>query len=161
MIKQCERCYKYFYPRKNQRFCSYDCRIQTWRENNREKIHQYHHKHTRTKIRLCQYCNQPIPSALRKKGRRLHPDCIPLQQKEILVAFQNMKENLGCQICGYSHCGACIDFHHFESGNEKRINASRWYWKRKDTMLELEKCIPLCKNCHTEVHMFNKEENSQ
>lgn len=66
-----------------------------------------------------------------------------------------------CSICGYSKCQAALDFHHLDP-LEKDFNVSKYRqtsWnKRKDSILsELDKCILVCKNCHSEIH-FNVEE---
>ena len=155
-MKQCERCNGYFARNRQQRFCSFACRMQAWVENNQDKIRGYRYKHTRKKPAFCSYCDKLIPPGMRIRGRRLHIECIGLQKERIVEKFNIMKETLGCQICEYNHYGACIDFHHIDIGTkERRIIASEWYWKRKNMIKELEKCIPLCKNCHMEVHVFN------
>jgi hypothetical protein len=58
-----------------------------------------------------------------------------------------------CLICGYARCLASLDFHHldpnekeFKIGNYKRPSMS------DEIRGELDKCVLLCKNCHSEVH---------
>lgn len=62
-----------------------------------------------------------------------------------------------CQQCGYDKCWRALHFHHvdpnkkdfaifeFRQGNKKVRN-----WER--LKVEIDKCILLCSNCHTEIH---------
>jgi len=72
-------------------------------------------------------------------------------RKKAFLLFSIEKEKQGCAMCGYSKCGACLDYHHV---NEKsfRISAKAFYYMTPRTLEELHKCILLCKNCHYELH---------
>lgn len=58
-----------------------------------------------------------------------------------------------CQLCGYNRCSAALTFHHINP-EEKRFGISdkaheySWDIIKK----ELDNCVLLCSNCHTEVH---------
>lgn len=58
-----------------------------------------------------------------------------------------------CQMCGYDKCIDALEFHHLDK-TEKEESPSyvimRWSWKR--ALVELEKCIMVCANCHREIH---------
>lgn len=63
-------------------------------------------------------------------------------------------ENLGgkCLKCDESR-PVCIDFHHVDSDNKTYSMASLLGDSRvKEYFEELQKCIPLCSNCHREFH---------
>jgi hypothetical protein len=65
-------------------------------------------------------------------------------------------EELGygkCKICGYDKCFAAIDFHHV-SPKEKEMQVARIFDKvpTEERVSELLKCIPVCSNCHRELH---------
>jgi len=63
----------------------------------------------------------------------------------------------GCSICGYNKCARALDFHH---PNDKEFDISRAVLNHTNIdkiKKEMEKCIIVCKNCHTEIH--SKEEN--
>ena len=72
--------------------------------------------------------------------------------KKLKQWFRNYKSNFNCQRCGESH-QACIDFHHPEEKSKgvtelvSRNNTSKERIKR-----EIEKCMPLCANCHRKEH---------
>jgi hypothetical protein len=55
-----------------------------------------------------------------------------------------------CILCGYHKCDAALHFHHVNGfDKEKGISRIR-SWKKM--VLELDKCVLVCSNCHSEVH---------
>jgi len=55
-----------------------------------------------------------------------------------------------CLTCGYKRCNAALHFHHLNP-HEKDFNiSSRTNWE--EVLIELEKCVLLCSNCHAEAH---------
>ena len=57
-----------------------------------------------------------------------------------------------CCICGYNKNLAALDFHH-KNPLTKDFELS--YYSRKNwesIVLELDKCLLLCSNCHKELH---------
>ena len=56
-----------------------------------------------------------------------------------------------CQKCGYNKCVAALEFHHIES-EEKEINIGKFQVAWQKIVIELEKCILVCSNCHREIH---------
>lgn len=69
---------------------------------------------------------------------------------------QRIVDSLGgkCQVCGYSKCLECLDVHHIDPKEKEfafgaiRGNAKSW----SKIVIELRKCIILCRNCHGEFH---------
>ena len=57
-----------------------------------------------------------------------------------------------CKICGYKRYFGSIDIHHMDPTikDDKFHNLRCWSWKRIEK--EIQSCIALCKNCHSEVH---------
>ncbi len=56
-----------------------------------------------------------------------------------------------CQLCGYDHCLAALEFHHLEP-EEKVFQVSARYARSLDrARAEARKCALLCANCHAEV----------
>lgn len=68
------------------------------------------------------------------------------------------KSTCSCKKCGESR-PYVLDFHHVDpSKKEFDIGeASKYSITRLKS--ELEKCITLCRNCHSEFHYLEKEEN--
>jgi len=58
----------------------------------------------------------------------------------------------GCSQCGYNRNYAALDFHHTDPSEKEvmwnRLRLRNW----KQVLVELDKCVLLCKNCHTELH---------
>lgn len=55
-----------------------------------------------------------------------------------------------CQICGYDKCPAAFDFHHLDPDEKDFAISEVMDWER--LVVELDKCVLLCANCHREVH---------
>lgn len=75
--------------------------------------------------------------------------------------FQRIMKNLkvnGCAICGYNECNEALDFHHVNPWRKKfKINMTNLYHSNLDMETELNKCMLLCKNCHTEIHAKERD----
>jgi predicted HNH restriction endonuclease len=60
--------------------------------------------------------------------------------------------SLECSKCGFKH-PAAIDFHHLDpSEKEGEVNKLAGSGCFKKAYAEIEKCIPLCSNCHRILH---------
>lgn len=64
----------------------------------------------------------------------------------------------GCAICGYDKCDWSLDFHHVNNRTKKfQVGAYNfWHKNIKSFIIELQKCILLCKNCHNEITFKEK-----
>lgn len=58
-----------------------------------------------------------------------------------------------CFVCGYNRCVGALDFHHLDP-KEKDFTISGNSGKWENLQRELDKCVLLCKNCHSEHHYF-------
>lgn len=58
-----------------------------------------------------------------------------------------------CAKCGYDKCFAAIDFHH-KNPNDKKYSIGNMIRNAitPDKVAEIDKVIPLCSNCHRELH---------
>ena len=83
------------------------------------------------------------------------PICRLEQRREHSLKMKQKAVNyLGgkCQVCGFDENTACLDFHHLDP-TQKEFDISkkcRSTWKNLKP--ELDKCILVCKNCHTMIH---------
>lgn len=67
--------------------------------------------------------------------------------KQRLIDYKGGK----CELCGYNKCNRALQFHHLNP-EEKDFSISGKsvsFDKLKD---EVEKCILVCSNCHSEIH---------
>jgi Zn finger protein HypA/HybF involved in hydrogenase expression len=75
---------------------------------------------------------------------------------KIRTFIEDYKDLCSCKKCNESR-NYILDFHHLDP-LQKDFNlgdASKYSFKKIKT--ELEKCIVLCRNCHSEFHYFEKE----
>jgi len=67
--------------------------------------------------------------------------------KQKLVDYKGGK----CEICGYSKCIEALHFHH-RNPEEKDFSISGKSLSFERLKEEVNKCILVCSNCHTEIH---------
>ena len=62
----------------------------------------------------------------------------------------------GCIVCNETEM-ACIDFHHVDPLTKTKIVSTMLNYKWDVILEELEKCVPLCSNCHRKHHYCGLE----
>ena len=67
--------------------------------------------------------------------------------KQKLVEYKGGK----CELCGYNKCIESLHFHH-KNSNEKDFSISGMTLKYEKLKSEVDKCILVCSNCHSEIH---------
>ena len=74
-------------------------------------------------------------------------------QKEMKEWFLEYKKNLKCIKCGFDKHPA-LDFHHIDKNSKDRGIAKMLEsnMSKKSIIMEIEKCIVLCSNCHRILH---------
>lgn len=97
------------------------------------------------------YRNNPNKYEARK--RQIHE-----RRKQLSILVKEYKATKSCIRCGFSDPRA-IDFHHRDA-DEKEADIARmyqkgWGWERMQR--ELDKCDPLCRNCHAIIHAEERE----
>lgn len=71
-----------------------------------------------------------------------------------------LKEERGakCSKCDYDKCLDALEFHHLDP-NEKEFHLGTHRTHNLTKLRkELDKCILVCRNCHTEIHYEMKKE---
>ena len=87
------------------------------------------------------------------KKHKIHRKRIPRARKRRRNKIAALDYKQGkCQICGYDKCVRALEFHHVNP-EEKKFTISQGLEKHWPTLKrEVDKCILVCKNCHTEAH---------
>jgi hypothetical protein len=69
--------------------------------------------------------------------------------KEFAVQYKGGK----CIICSYDKCHRSMGFHHLDpTKKDFGISTKSFHRSKAALILELDKCVLLCANCHGEVH---------
>ena len=128
-----------------------------------KKLQEYHTS------KVCKECcyKRSIESGYeqtveRKKKNRLHylkhkkEYCKIAREKKRFIKKELIDIKGGkCEICGYNKCIEALDFHH-KDPDKKEFTISMALAKNKKNIeelkIEINKCLLLCKNCHTELH---------
>ncbi len=77
-------------------------------------------------------------------------DSVILWRKRVKIKLIEYKGGK-CEICGYDKCPSALHFHHKDS-NEKDFAISGKSYSFERLKKEVDKCILVCSNCHSEIH---------
>ena len=157
------------------RFCSKKCACSFSTKSKRKEINKKVSERIKKKImnRVPEYikngkkkCTMCLETKLLSefykngKGYRVHSYCkkcftfITLErQREFKKKCLEYKGGLLCSMCGYDkHIGA-LEFHHLDpEAKEFDMSRARLKTFNENTKKELDKCIVVCRNCHSEIH---------
>lgn len=101
---------------------------------------------------ICQYCKKNFNYI---RGKNSHIKCQPCYKKDLREKRKTqLKEYAGnkCSICNYDRCFSALTFHH-KNPDEKKFNIGNNYDRKWiDLKAEIDKCILVCHNCHSEIH---------
>jgi len=113
-------------------------------------------------MRFCKQCGDPIPNSKKIAGKKRNLrsrkyclKCSPFMEKRGRRSFKQDAVNYCggcCVLCGYDKCLSALTFHHVDPSSKSfgiSVKGHLVSWERAKK--ELEKCVLLCKNCHTEI----------
>ncbi|MBU0963113.1 MAG: HNH endonuclease [Nanoarchaeota archaeon] len=81
--------------------------------------------------------------------------------KEAKEFINNYKNGKSCQICGYKEHTEILQFHHKNPKNKLFRLAEIGTKKIQIIKTEMEKCILLCPNCHSLLHLREKQKEKE
>lgn len=108
----------------------------------------------------CKECQVPDIKNRYQQNRNRYAKRIKERRKETVEWYREYKRKLACKHCGYNSHFIAIDLHHVDS-EDKEMNLSeavRKGWSREKLIKEIEKCVPLCANCHRILHWNKRQE---
>lgn len=76
------------------------------------------------------------------------------RQLSLLVWLRELKRTLSCLDCGMSFKDRpeCLDFHHLDPSTKEGTPGKFSSYGKKRMLTEINKCVPLCANCHRTRH---------
>lgn len=115
-------------------------------------------------VRVCSCCklSKPLNEFYYHTGNKaIRGTCKDCERKDRYERLQMFKRECveykggKCSICGYDKCLASLDFHHTnQDDKEFNISGMRFGYRVTDGVKkELDKCILVCRNCHSEIHV--------
>lgn len=100
--------------------------------------------------------NRKIPmkdmSMYKKSDRRYYDDLTRIKSMT-----NSIKQFHGCFLCGYDEIPSVLEFHHIDRKDKNFcVSTYRYHWKEGDEKLmdEIDKCIVVCRNCHSIIHTY-------
>lgn len=79
--------------------------------------------------------------------------CDYSKNRQLWMEIFKRRGLMACIRCGYNKCFAAIHLHHRDPKKKKfTISSLMSHYPSEKLLLELEKCDPLCANCHAELH---------
>lgn len=119
--------------------------------------------------KICSKCGRQLPitdfywrnknkGIRRSDCKNCHKGYVKQKYKERHDEIDKIKNSLCCAKCGDTRFYV-LDFHH-KNSEEKidgiaQILRNNTSWEKIE--IEIQKCIPLCANCHREFHYLEKE----
>jgi hypothetical protein len=114
----------------------------------------FRNKSKGTRHKSCKDCYKITRKKSYEANKSYYIEKSKRRRIEISDWFFNIKSNLKCELCGFSHV-ACLDFHHTNNDKEMEVSKLVSNGSKKKILDEINKCIVLCSNCHR-IHHFNE-----
>ncbi len=120
--------------------------------------------------RVCTTCQRELPiSEFYKCGKttngkvRYSHECKECRKQREKQRYRDLSAEFKSYRQRCIHCGNdkwyLIEFHHREP-SQKEFTVSQWRkHNRSEFLKEVEKCDPLCKNCHAEFHFLHNTQD--
>jgi hypothetical protein len=151
----CKKCECPFEAKSTQaKWCSPSCKLRAWREANPARFKQHQITYRDKTAKLCKGCGEQLSRDKNhthcKRCARGNSYAATKRYKDrCKTIFHGIKVQCGCLVCGWNCYGSALDFHHLDDKKEQ-INAGNWMLPR--VLVEDDKCILVCKNCHYGIH---------
>lgn len=103
-----------------------------------------------SKTTVGKYCSDLVTKNTDLEKRKLKVKYVNDFRKKRKLELINYKGGK-CQICGYYKSSRALQFHHINPDEKDfTISGKNYSWDKM--VKEVDKCILLCGNCHSEVH---------
>jgi len=99
----------------------------------------------------CKECMNAAYTISRNKKRQHYQEVGYARNRLVTTKIEEYKASKGCTICGEMD-PCCIDFHHTDPSKKENAISNMRHCSWDTVLVEVAKCIPLCRNCHAKVH---------
>jgi len=128
-----------------------------WYKNNSEHIkkirrQQYLKNHGKELKQRYYYSNHERELKRSAQYRKDHFEEIKQRRERRIKIIQNYKLSKGCLFCGYNEDPKSLCFHHPDDNKEFGVSDAVPGMSLKKIKKEMDKCIILCRSCHTKLH---------
>ena len=106
----------------------------------------------------CKSCKSNFDKKQWSKHSDKWKDHYALKNKENREWLTELKSKSSCAKCGDSR-HYVLDYHHIDPKTKSLEVSNAVNYSRSKILTEIEKCIPLCSNCHREFHHLERTEN--
>lgn len=103
---------------------------------------------------ICKRCDREKKNALYAKNPGVYKKLVKETKRRKAEWFANLKRGLKCSRCGDERW-YLIEFHHRNDKNDHVSEMVSNNVGKSRILKEIEKCDPLCANCHKEVHYLS------
>jgi hypothetical protein len=112
----------------------------------------------RSPTKPCIFCKKPF-RYIRNDGKGVKQcSTCTSRIKRYTVKLKMIRYKGGkCEKCGYDKCIDALVFHHLDPSQKKLTLSLSYCRKWEDLKTELDKCVMLCANCHTEEHYLRED----
>lgn len=110
---------------------------------------------------ICKECNKIYLKEHYKNNKELYKNKADRNRNKYSLAYKKYKESLFCLDCGLSfkNKSYLCDFHHLDESTKDITIANRKFQSPLSFIKkELDKCVPLCANCHRIRHFQNNSD---
>ena len=156
-MPQCKKCNVIFPSRffvdgkerivNNRKYCL-EC--SPFGQHNTQKLEVY----SAIKECACKICGKPYVYNKGKTARlEMCLTCIKSQQRQRTKAKAVAYKGGKCILCGYDRHITSLTFHHIDPDSKAFNISHNLHRSWKSLVVELDKCILLCRNCHGEVEV--------
>jgi hypothetical protein len=111
----------------------------------------YKNKATGKRNSKCRNCHCIYRKKHYEENRKWYIDLSAIRKQEKIKWWKEYKKLYSCKECGENH-PACICFHHHNDNKEANVSKLVLDGSIEALLKEIEKCIPLCANCHAKIH---------
>jgi len=119
-----------------------------YKSNNRKQLHLLINENN---IKVCQDCNKEYVGGSKKLKDRCNTCASVFYRNRVKIRAIEYKGG-ACSCCGYKKCISALQFHHVNQ-KDKDFTIGNYSFRKFESLIdELDKCILVCANCHSEIH---------